>query len=96
VLDEFFASSRLRDTTALRRIATVVFEPLRPGIVVECTIRETREDTPDRRTVVVQAPVRMPDGTVAPRTLIATLERGVLHDDAESARRWIVTGMHQE
>ena len=33
LLNQFFAASRLRDLTALQKIATVVFEPARDGII---------------------------------------------------------------
>ena len=33
LLNQFFAASRLRDLTALRNVATVVFEPATDGIV---------------------------------------------------------------
>ena len=38
VVDEFFTQSRLRDKTALQKIATVTFEPRTQGIVEQFDI----------------------------------------------------------
>ena len=38
LLDQFFSASRLRDRTALQKIATVILEPLEQGTVTTFTI----------------------------------------------------------
>ena len=47
LLNEFFAASRLRDRTALQRVATVIFEPRTQGIITHFDItavgREQRQ-----------------------------------------------------
>jgi hypothetical protein len=96
VLEQFFSASRLRDTTALRRLATTIFEPLQQGIVTEFAVQDIRQDAPDRRTVTIAAPVTMPDGTIVERTLVATLQRGVLHESPDDERRWIVTAIRMD
>ena len=42
--------------------------------------------------VSVSAPVRLPDGTTAQKTLVVTLQRATLRGDKEISGRWIVTG----
>ncbi len=89
-LDRFFAASRLRDRTALQSMATVVFEPAQQGIVREFAITRVtsagRIGNTARENVTVSAPVQLPDGTVAPRTLLITIERG-------GDGPWTVTGL---
>ena len=88
LLEQFFQASRLRDRTALQHVATVIFEPLEQGAVTDFTItrvvnlNESPNDPPAKQ-VTVTAPVRLPDGTTAPRKIILVLER---------RDRWIVTG----
>ena len=92
ILDQFFSASRLRDTTVLQTLATVSFEPLQQGIIVEFEIVDVKVESETRKEVTIVAPVRLPDGTEASKRLAITLERGVLGgNDPERARRWIVT-----
>lgn len=94
ILDQFFSASRLRDTTALAALSTVIFEPLQDGIVTTFEIQSVaagmgESSSGDRptaltKTVTLTAPVRLPDGTVVEKTLTVTLQQ--LGD------RWIVTG----
>jgi len=93
LLEQFFGASRLRDTTALQRVATVTFEPLQQGIVR--TFQITRV-TPERvdgqkatKEVTVDAPVVLPDGQTVRKTLIVTLQRA----SGDASSRWIVSGV---
>jgi len=83
VLDRFFSASRLRDKTALSNFATVVFEPLEQGIIIDFEIIRVSAEIDDAKTVTISAPVKRPDGQVVEKTLDVTLER--------RAGRWIVT-----
>jgi hypothetical protein len=40
VLERFFDASRLRDTTHLRTLATVIFEPRKSGTVLDLTVSQ--------------------------------------------------------
>jgi hypothetical protein len=94
LLEQFFGASRLRDTTLLQGVSTIIFEPLQQGIVR--TFRITGV-TPERmdgqqtvtKDVTVVAPVILPDGQTVQKTLVVTLQRGSSGD----SRRWIVTGV---
>lgn len=79
VLEQFFGFSRLRDTTAIQAVATVVFEPREQGIVRTFEILEV---TPERREqgtvakdVTVQAPVILPSGQTVQKTIVITMQR---------------------
>ena len=94
LLEEFFGASRLRDTTALQRVSTIVFEPLQQGIVrtFEITgVTPERMDGPQAvaKDVTVVAPVVLPDGRTVEKTLVVTLQRGSGGDSS----RWMVTGV---
>ena len=93
LLDRFFNASRLRDRTALQKISTVILEPLEQGAVTTFTItnvveREEPNGPVQSKQVNVSAPVRLPDGRTAQKTLSVVLERG----DRETSAPWIVTG----
>jgi hypothetical protein len=83
VLARFFDASRLRDLTALATLATVVFEPLQDGIVTRFEIVDVSSHQDDRKTVTIQAPVKVPDGRILNKTMTLSLER--------RNGRWIVT-----
>jgi hypothetical protein len=83
VLDHFFAASRLRDRTALGSVATVMFEPLEQGIVTMFDIVRVAPNGDGSKTVTVEAPVKLPDGQVAQRSIDVTLE--------SRGGRWLVT-----
>lgn len=83
VLDRFFVASRLRDKTALAPMATVIFEPLEHGIVTSFEIVRVTRSTDGSKTVIVDAPVRLPDGRVEQRSINLTMER--------RGGRWLVT-----
>jgi hypothetical protein len=90
ILDRFFAASRLRDTTQLSSIATVIYEPRIQGLV---TSYEISAVSPDRaaaanaiaRDVTIAAHVVLPDHQSTTRTLVVTLTRTTPNGD------WIVT-----
>jgi len=96
LLDAFFGASRLRDTTALQRVSTVIFEPREQGIVRTFEITGV---TPERvdgqqtitKQVTVVAPVILPDGQTVRKTLVITLTRG----SAGESSRWMVTGVRE-
>ena len=75
LLDRFFNASRLRDLTALRNVATVVFEPRDQGTVLsfDITSIERRGNDED---VGVAAVVRTPAGEVVQRNLRVTISGG--------------------
>jgi hypothetical protein len=89
ILSQFFAASRLRDTTALMNIATVVFEPTTQGIITSFEITNV---VPHRnggefvsKDVSISAPVKLPSGQTARKDLVITMQRGAGH--------WIVTAI---
>lgn len=89
LIDQFFAASRLRDRTALQKIATVVFEPHERGIVTTFSVvgvAERREGSIEWKDVTIAAPVALPDGRTEQKTLIVTLT----HDESG---RWLVTSV---
>jgi hypothetical protein len=70
-------------------LGTVVFEPLQQGIVTDFDIvaiapRPGASDS-QLKDVTVTAPVKLPDGTIARKTLVITLER--------KQERWLVTSV---
>jgi hypothetical protein len=94
VLEEFFGASRLRDTTALQAIATVVFEPAQQGIVRSFRILSVAPERPNRDTsskdVTIDAAVVLPDGRAVQKNLVVTMERAT---GDERAGRWRITGV---
>jgi hypothetical protein len=95
ILDQFFAAARLRDNTALRKLATTTFEPLERGIIVDFKIADVETIGAERKKVTIVAPVEVGDHQVVEKRLVVTLERGVLKDDPETARRWVVTAIEE-
>ncbi len=96
-LHQFFAASRLRDLTALRKIATVVFEPATDGIITTFDILQmTAVQGPDgmavSKRVWIAAPVRLPDGVTVPKTVVVTMERRPVEGDQNPSRGWMITG----
>ena len=93
LLEQFFGASRLRDTTALQAVSTIIFEPLQQGIVRTFEITGV---TPERvagqtaaKDITVVAPVILPDGQTVRKTLVVTMQR----NNGGDSRRWIVTGV---
>jgi hypothetical protein len=95
LLEAFFGASRLRDTTALQGVSTVIFEPLQQGIVRTFQITGVTEERVGgqvvTKDVTVDAPVILPDGQTVRKTLVVTLQR----TSGGDSRRWmwIVTGV---
>ena len=97
LLSQFFAASRLRDLTALQKVATVVFEPVSDGIVTSFEILQTTavpgpDGMPRSELISISAPVRLPDGRTVTKTLVVTLERRPPGGDRNPARGWMITG----
>ncbi len=97
LLNQFFAASRLRDLTALNKIASVVFEPARDGIVTTFEIVQMKavpgpDGAPESEAVSISAPVRLPDGQTVTKTLVVTLERRPIEGAQNSGRGWRITG----
>lgn len=93
VLEQFFNASRLRDRTALQKISTVIFEPLEQGTITAFTIKTVADvEGPNgqvsSRQVTVTAPVGLPTGQTAEKTIILILQRG----DGVATAQWMVTG----
>jgi hypothetical protein len=92
ILDQFFGASRLRDTNALGRVSTVIFEPLQQGIVRTFHVTAVSPERPDgklvTKDVAVDAAVVLPDGETVQKALVVTMQR----QSGDDASRWIVTG----
>ena len=93
ILEEFFAAARLRDTTVLQQLSTTTFEPLERGIITDFEVERVASIDARRKTVTIDAPVHLPDGSKRRQKLMVTLEQGVRNESPEAARRWIVTGI---
>ena len=79
LIEQFFAASRLRDLTALSKVATVVFEPATDGIVTSFDIVEVAAgSSSDLKTVLISAPVRLPDGREVVKRFALTVQRGMI------------------
>ena len=78
IADEFFRASRLRDKTALQKIATVTFEPHIQGIVESFDISNVSPEENGTKTVMLSAQVKRPDGTRVQKTLVLIISRGVV------------------
>src|SRR5213593_94499 len=77
ILQRFFSASRLRDTTALHDIATIVFEPREQGTVSTFDITGVavhRDGNRESKDVTVSAVVRLPTRYTVRQTLVLTLE----------------------
>jgi hypothetical protein len=75
LLEQFFAASRLRDLTALRKSSTVVFEPASDGIITNFEITNV-VDRGHWKEVAISAPVRMFDGRTVTKNFAVTVEGG--------------------
>jgi len=82
----------VRDKTALEHTATVIFEPHVNGIVERFDITNVAPELNGSKNVTVRADVKQPDGRMVQKMIVVTLSRGVLKDDPDGDRRWIVTG----
>ncbi len=77
LLTQFFAASRLRDLTALHKVATVVFEPAVSGTVTSFDITGV-VDRGTSKEVSIAAPVRLPDGKMVVKRFVVTVQRGLV------------------
>ena len=97
VLNRFFAASRLRDTTALQKFSTVLFEPLSQGIITSFDITASGPEQHNgdlvTKELTISAPVKLPSGQTSQRTFVVTMQRAILKGDSEIADRWIITGI---
>jgi hypothetical protein len=92
LLEQFFGASRLRDTVALARVSTVIFEPLQQGIVrtfhVTAVTAERVNGTQVTKDVAVDAAVALPDGETVHKALVVTMQR----EGSGDRPPWMVTG----
>ena len=90
LLEQFFGASRLRDTTALQRVSTVIFEPREQGIVRTFEVTGVSPEQMLRgavaKDVTVQAPVILPDGRTVRKTIVVTMQR----DSGDRTKPWLV------
>jgi hypothetical protein len=98
IVADFFAASRLRDTTALAKFATVIFEPRQQGIVASFEIERVTPERSDGdmqvKDVLVRAVVRGGDGRAGARRLNVTLQkRRDVDDPLALYGGWIVTAV---
>jgi hypothetical protein len=94
VLAEFFNASRLRDLTALRKIATTVFDPATDGIITDFEIKRVdAHEAGGRATedVSISAPVKPMDGPTVEKQVVVTLEKDLTGARSGIKGRWIVT-----
>ena len=95
VLAEFFNASRLRDRTALQKIATTIFDPARDGIITGFKVTGVEARGAGGRAiedVSIAAPVKPMDGPTVEKQLVVTLEKDVTGTRSGVKDRWIVTG----
>jgi hypothetical protein len=97
LLTQFFAASRLRDLTALRKFSTIVFEPAADGIVTSFEISGTTavqgpDGLPVSENVSLSAPVRLPDGRTVLKTFVVTMERR-RPDAQDPVNGWMITAI---
>ena len=77
LLTQFFAASRLRDLTALRNYATVVFEPTVDGVVTSFEITGVTGDAASKE-VSISAPVRLLDGRMVTKRFTVSIRDGLI------------------
>ena len=91
LLEQFFEASRLRDSTALQAVSTVIFEPQQQGIVRTFRITAVTLEGTDGQTatknVTIDARVVLPDGRTVQKMLVLTLQ----HARGDDSARWMVT-----
>jgi hypothetical protein len=95
ILSAFFNASRLRDRTALQKIATTSFDPAAHGIITSFDITGVVTGQAAGRVskdVTISAPVKLPGGQTLQKDLVVTLERDG-SASGSAAERWIVTAI---
>jgi hypothetical protein len=85
LLQRFFEASRLYDTAAVEKVATVMLNPVTDGVVQDFTVTDV-EGNDSTRTVTVAAQLRTSDGRIAATTFIVTLEH---------RERWLITAIRR-
>ena len=96
ILGAFFNASRLRDRTALQRLATVSFDPATQGIITSFSITGVvprQAGGPEAKEVAISAPVQLPGGEIREEQLVVTLEHDVSGAVSGVAGRWMVTAI---
>jgi hypothetical protein len=91
ILAAFFHASRLRDRTALQKLATASFDPAVEGIITSFVITgvAVRNDGGGpRKDVAIAAPVKLMTGRVVQKHLVVTIQQ---HDGA-----WLVTAVTEQ
>lgn len=99
LLTQFFAASRLRDLTALRKYSTVVFEPAADGIVTSFEISGITavpgpDGLPVSKDVSISVPVRTPDGQTVLKTFVVTMERS-RPSAQDPSSGWMITAISE-
>jgi hypothetical protein len=99
LLTQFFAVSRLRDLTALRKFSTVVFEPASDGIVTSFEISgmtavQGPDGLPVSKDVSISAPVRLPDGRTVLKAFVVTMERS-RSGAQDPSGGWMITAISE-
>jgi len=95
VAAEFFEQSRLRDKTALQKVATVVYEPRVQGMVEDFQIVQVSPlegDANQTKTVTVSARVKLPDGRIVPKTIVLTMSGGLITGFIDRAAAPVLPG----
>jgi hypothetical protein len=96
ILSGFFSASRLRDRTALQKIATASFDPAAQGIITSFSITDVvsnRAGGRETKDVAISAPVKRLSGEVGREGRVATLERDESGSVAGVPGQWIVTAI---
>ena len=95
ILSGFFNASRLRDRTALQKLATTSFDPATRGIITNFAITGVVTSQAGGRVtkdVSISAPVQLPSGQTVQKNLVVTLEQDV-SGSGSIAARWVVTAI---
>ncbi len=91
IIGQFFSASRLLDYTLLDNVATIVFDPRTQGTVRSFTIQNVSREQNGVKEVTIIAPVRLPNGATAQKTLVLTMQRAMVPQ--QTASRWMITGI---
>ena len=83
LLTRFFEAGRLYDRVAMDKVATIEWNPASAGVVRDFQVSAIDRESESRRSVSVDANVRMPDGSMARREYTAVIE--------QRDGRWLIT-----
>ena len=78
LIGAFFQASRLRDRTALQKLATTSFDPAAQGMIISFDITGVsvkEHGALTTKDVAISAPVRMMSGHVVQKRLVVTIEQ---------------------